>query len=69
MSNLAERLQHMKRAPSTTPEEQFDRCPDCGSVQVHPKTGKPHGPEAGAGDYWCDNCRSHFDEPVAGGTR
>jgi transposase-like protein len=59
----AETLKQRQRSPSTTDHEEMPRCPNCGSVKLRHKTGGPGGPRK-PGEYRCDGCNSHFDEPV-----
>lgn len=62
-TDLAEQLERAQNAPSTTPPEERNRCPVCGSVNVDPKN--EHGNAAKA-DWYCRACEVHFDEPTTG---
>jgi len=59
----AETLEQRRHARSTTDAREMKRCPACGSVKLHRKTGGPSGTRK-PGDYRCDGCQHHFDEPV-----
>jgi transposase-like protein len=58
----AETLEQRRHAHSTTDPSEMKRCPACGSVKIRPKTGGPSGARK-PGDYRCDGCGDHFDEP------
>jgi transposase-like protein len=59
----AETLDQRRHAHSTSDPRERERCPACGSVKLHRKTGGPCGTRK-PGDYRCDGCNHHFDEPV-----
>ena len=59
----AETLDQRRHARSTSDPRDMKRCPACGSVKLHQKTGGPCGTRK-PGDYRCDGCNHHFDEPV-----
>lgn len=59
-------LEAAKRAKTTTPEETLPRCPECESVQVRTKGKRDNRDRQYDTDYCCQNCRSHFDEPLEG---
>ena len=59
----AETLKQRKHAHSTTNRDKRDRCPKCGSVKIHQKTGGPSRTRK-PGDFRCEACTHHFDEPV-----
>ena len=59
----AETLEQRRSRTSTTDHEEMDRCPECGSVKLHHKTGGPSmAREPGA--YRCGSCGHHFDKPA-----
>lgn len=55
--------------PSTTPEDERDRCPECGSLSISPRTGRGGGQSAHPVEwnYECGVCSNRFDEPARGG--
>jgi hypothetical protein len=68
-------LDDARHAASTTPVEDEDTCPHCGSIQVMSRVeGKDkHGgtPTSRQQEqieydepYFCDNCRERFEEPA-----
>jgi integrase/ribosomal protein L32 len=59
----AETLDQRRHDRSTSDPSDMKRCPGCGSVKLHRKTGGPCGTRK-PGDYRCDGCNHHFDEPV-----
>jgi hypothetical protein len=60
-----EELEERKNEPSTTPESQRKRCPNCKGVSVVEKTDKqPHHPLREEEDFRCRNCGEHFDDPL-----
>jgi hypothetical protein len=59
----AETLDQRRHERSTSDPRDMKRCPACGSVKLHQKTGGPCGTRK-PGDYRCDGCNHHFDEPV-----
>lgn len=64
----AEALRLAERQPSTTPESQQPRCPECGTINL--KT-KPGGHKAGMSHrvdtpYWCGKCGEHVEDPTEG---
>lgn len=66
MSSLAEQLEAMKYAPSSTPDEQRKRCPECRSPKVRRKIPGSRGRDPKPGEYSCAKCHAHFDEPLVG---
>ena len=60
-------LDAARRAPSSTPAEERERCPHCGSYNISVKTQVHGGPNKREydGDYFCDCCKNHFDDPVS----
>jgi len=59
----AETLAARRSRTSTTDHEKMDRCPECGSVKLHHKTGGPSMARK-PGAYRCGSCGHHFDEPA-----
>lgn len=57
-------LDDLRRQPSTTPRDEQERCPKCGSVKVKKKVDDYRGTRQNDADYLCDNCYHHFDDPV-----
>lgn len=51
-------------AGSKTPDEERDKCPDCGCMTVYPKQpGTAQGSNFRMdGDYRCGKCGAHFGE-------
>lgn len=47
----------------TMSERVIDVCPECMGSNVRNRTCKPNG-RAGQGAYYCQDCRSGFDEPA-----
>lgn len=54
-------LAEAKRAPSTTPEEDRQQCPDCGAISLSARTGK-NGTASAEYDKHCDVCCAKHEE-------
>lgn len=59
----AETLEARRSRTSSTARGEMPRCPECGSVKLHHKSGGPSGTRK-PGAYRCDGCNHHFDEPA-----
>lgn len=62
-SSISEALKKAEQAPSTTPEGELRRCPDCGSIKVLSKPGHREIPNKRSEKYKCGECGGHFDTP------
>ncbi len=63
----ADALCRAQQAPTTTPDDELPRCPECQSVRLRARPGTPHQqPEKRDTDYWCENCHTAVDDPEAG---
>jgi uncharacterized protein with PIN domain len=63
--SVAEALRKAELRPSTTPDEERKRCPNCGALGVMPKSAKMKDYDCRKeGNYKCDRCFSHFDDPA-----
>lgn len=58
--DLEERL----KQPTTTPPEEDEKCPYCGSRKLHHRNNDPRGrgPRKEEGNVRCGNCNEHFDD-------
>jgi len=63
-SSYEEAIKEAEQAPTTTPDEELPRCPECESQRIKSKTEKHDGQGAKDGAYVCATCRNHFDDPV-----
>jgi hypothetical protein len=70
MAISEEKLKELRHKKSTTPLENRDKCPECGSVKIHRRTGGLPDNARSDKEYYCGNsdCRADFDEPIRGET-
>ena len=62
-STLRDALKAAERQTSRDPDA-LPRCPDCLSVRIRSKKGRPSRSDRKDGDYKCTSCSHHFDEPA-----
>ena len=62
-STLRDALKAAERQTSRDPDA-LPRCPDCLSVRIRSKKGRPSREDRKDGDYKCTSCSHHFDEPA-----
>jgi rubredoxin len=59
-----EELRRRQHTASSTERGAMNRCPECDSVKIRQKLDKPVAQATQKpGDYRCDVCNHHFDEP------
>ena len=64
-TTISEALRIAEQAPSSTPETELPRCPDCGSPSIMTKSCRFADHEQRRDGQWrCRACGSHFDEPT-----
>lgn len=65
-NSVVEALETAQGAPTTTPKEEQDRCPRCGSRNISSKSYKRENHKRIETDYKCNRqgCRYHFDTPA-----
>ncbi|AXR79008.1 hypothetical protein [Natrarchaeobaculum sulfurireducens] len=59
-------LEKARAKRSSTPDEKRKRCPECHNTSIIRKTSKPSTDRYEEGDWRCDICCAHFDEPLRG---
>ena len=62
-STLRDALKAAERQTSRDPDA-LPRCPECLSVRIRSKKGRPSREDRKDGDYKCTSCSHHFDEPA-----
>ena len=66
-TTIAEALKNAEQAPSSTPDTELIRCPECHSSRITPKAVKfeTHA-QREIGQWRCldEDCGMHFDEPT-----
>ena len=59
---IPEAIEIAEQAPSSTPDEERYRCPECGSQRIKTKRQIQDMEHRVDTDYKCTNCLAHFDE-------
>jgi len=59
-SSIDEALRKAEQAPSTTPDGEMRRCPDCGSVKIVSKPGHKEMPNKRDEPLKCGECGAHL---------
>ena len=62
-STLRDALKAAERQTSRDPDA-LPRCPECLSVRIRAKKGRPSREDRKEGDYKCTSCSHHFDDPA-----
>jgi hypothetical protein len=58
-------IREAEREPTTTDPDTLPRCPECKSHNIRQKRDSvADQPRAKPGDYKCQNCLEHFNEPA-----
>jgi len=56
-------LERALQQESTTPDSERASCPDCGAIDLRPRTGKPFGAHRTGDDpYYCKNCQTSVSD-------
>jgi len=62
--SVADALRIAEQAPTTTPDDERDRCPYCDSVSIRRKRLKRDHPQRKPGKMTCPHCSRHFNQPA-----
>ena len=61
---VADALRRAEARPSSTADDERSCCPECYSVAITPKSESVYSQPLRKGDWECNECHTHFDEPL-----
>ena len=64
LETVADALRRAEARPSSTADDERSCCPECYSVAITPKSESVYSQPLRKGDWECNECHTHFDEPL-----